>query len=84
MQMSKTLLAIVLLAWGGAVSAADKVCIANENADTVSVLGAATFKVLTPDRVGKMTHHVQLSPDGKVAWVTNNGEPRSPHLGTRA
>ncbi|MGJ7498570.1 cytochrome D1 domain-containing protein [Variovorax sp. RT4R15] len=70
-----TLLAIALLACGGAVSAADKVYIANENADTVSVLDAASFKVLTPVRVGKMPHNVQLSPDGKVVWVTNNGEP---------
>ena len=75
MLMPKTLLALSLLVCGCAVSAADKVYIANENADTVSVLDAASFKVLAPIRVGKMPHNVQLSPDGKVVWVTNNGEP---------
>lgn len=75
MPIAKTLLAIALLACGGAASAADKVYIANENADTVSVLDAASFKVLTPVSVGKKPHNVQLSPDGKVVWVTNNGEP---------
>lgn len=75
MPITKTLLAIALLAWGGAVSAADKVYIANENADTVSVLDAASFKVLTSVRVGKMPHNVQVAPDGKVVWVTSNGEP---------
>lgn len=75
MPILKTHLAISLLAWGGAVGAADKVYIANENADTVSVIDAASFKVLTSVRVGKMPHNVQISPDGKVVWVTNNGEP---------
>ena len=75
MPIPKTLLAIALLACGATASAADKVYIANENADTVSVLDAASFKVLAPVRVGKMPHNVQVAPDGKVAWVTNNGEP---------
>lgn len=75
MSMPKTLLAVALLAYGCAASAADKVYIANENAGTVSVLDAASFKVLTPVRVGKMPHNVQVSPDGKIVWVTNNGEP---------
>lgn len=75
MPILKTHLAIALLAWGGAVCAADKVYIANENADTVSAIDAASFKVLTSVRVGKMPHNVQISPDGKIVWVTNNGEP---------
>jgi YVTN family beta-propeller protein len=75
MSAPKTLLALALLACGLAANAADKVYIANENADTVSVIDAASFKVLTPVRVGKMPHNVQLSPDGKFAWVTNNGDP---------
>jgi YVTN family beta-propeller protein len=85
MPTTKSLLAIALLACGWAVSAADKVYIANENADTVSVLDASSFKVLTAVRVGKMPHNVQVSPDGKVVWVTNNGEPAPdaapPHQG---
>ena len=66
---------IGLLAWSGATLAADKVYVANEGADTVSVLDAASFKTLASVRVGKMPHNVQVSPDGKRAWVTNNGEP---------
>jgi YVTN family beta-propeller protein len=64
-----------LLAWAVAAPAADKVYVANEDADTVSVLDAASFKAVASVRVGKMPHNVQVSPDGKVAWVTNNGEP---------
>ena len=54
-----------LLVWSGATLAAD----------TVSVLDAASFKTFSNVRVGKMPHNVQISPDGKVVWVTNNGEP---------
>lgn len=42
-----------LLAWSGATLAADKVYVANEGADTVSVLDAASFKTLASVRVGK-------------------------------
>lgn len=75
MTMPETVLTIALLTCGCAASAADKVYIANEDADTVSVFDAASLKVLAPINVGKMPHNVQLSPDGKVVWVTNNGEP---------
>ena len=68
-------ISIGLLAWCGGVAAAGKVYVANEEADTVSVLDAASFKVLATVRVGKMPHNVQVSPDGKRVWVTNNGEP---------
>ena len=54
--------------------AADKVYEANEDTDTVSVLDAALFKTLANFRVGKMPHNVQVSPDGKLVWVANNGE----------
>ena len=37
---------MALLAWSGATLAADKVYVANEGADTVSVLDAASFKTL--------------------------------------
>lgn len=66
---------MALLAWSGATLAADKVYVANEGADTVSVLDAASFKTLASLRMGKMPHNVQVSPDGQFAWVTNNGEP---------
>ena len=64
-----------LLAWSGATMAADKVYAANEGADTVSVLDAASFKTLANVRAGKMPHNVQVALDGKRVWVTNNGEP---------
>jgi YVTN family beta-propeller protein len=64
-----------LMAWAGASVAADKVYVANEDADTISVLDAASFQVLATVPVGKAPHNVQVSPDGKTAWVTNNGEP---------
>ena len=67
-------LQISLLAWVGAASAADKIYVANEEADTVSVLDSASFKVVANVRVGKMPHNVQVSPNGKQLWVTNNGE----------
>lgn len=70
-----TAIQVGLLAWSGVASAADKVYVANEGADTVSVLDAASFKTLASVRVGKAPHNVQVSPDGKVVWVTNNGEP---------
>ncbi|MDP3798112.1 MAG: cytochrome D1 domain-containing protein [Polaromonas sp.] len=69
-----TVMQVGLLAWSGAAWAAGKVYVANEGADTVSVLDAASFKALASVRVGRMPHNVQVSPDGKVAWVTNNGE----------
>ena len=64
-----------LLAWSGATMAADKVYVANEGADTVSVLDATSFQTLASVPVGKSPHNVQVSPDGKLVWVTNNGEP---------
>ena len=70
-----TAIQLGLLAWSGTALAADKVYVANEGANTVSVLDAASFKTLANVRVGKMPHNVQVSPDGKVVWVTNNGEP---------
>ena len=66
-------ISIGLLAWNGGVAAAGKVYVANEEADTVSVFDTASFKVLATLRVGRMPHNVQVSSDGKVIWVTNNG-----------
>lgn len=67
-----------LLLGSAATFAADKVYVANEGADTVSVLDASTLKTLAIVRVGKMPHNVQVSPDGRFAWVTNNGESGLP------
>jgi YVTN family beta-propeller protein len=51
-----------------------KVYVANEEANTVSVLDAKSFKMLRTIAVGREPHNVQVSPDGKLAWVTSNGE----------
>jgi YVTN family beta-propeller protein len=69
-----TVLQMGLLAWSGVTLADDKVYVANEGSDTVSVLDATSYKTLANVRVGNMPHNVQVSPDGKFAWVTNNGE----------
>lgn len=70
-------MAAMLSGWSvaGVCSAADKVYVANEEADTVSVLDAASFRTLANVRVGAKPHNVQVSPDGTRVWVTNNGEP---------
>lgn len=66
---------------GAALAAPDKVFVADEGAATVSVLDAASFKKIAAVPVGREPHNVQLSPDGKLAWVTNNGEQAMPGMG---
>ena len=65
----------VLAAAGSAFAATGKVYIADEGANTVSVMDAASFKKIGSIRVGQGPHNVQVSPDGKWVWVTNNGDP---------
>ena len=52
-----------------------KVYVADEDAGTVSVLDVASMKKIGSIAVGQGPHNVQVSPDGKLVWVTNNGEP---------
>lgn len=66
--------AAAMVAWSAAAWAGGKVYVANEEADTVSVIDAASFKVLVSVPVGSMPHNVQVSPYGKLAWVTNSGK----------
>ena len=61
---------------GAAFAAPDKVFVADEEQSTVSVLDAASFKRIAQIPVGRQPHNVQVSPDGKLAWVTNNGAQR--------
>lgn len=56
-----------------AFAADRKIFVANEDAGTVSVIDGATFKLTRHIAVGAGAHNVQVSPDGKLAWVTNNG-----------
>ncbi|MCU0924619.1 MAG: beta-propeller fold lactonase family protein [Hydrogenophaga sp.] len=66
---------MALLVWSSTSFAADKVYVANEGADMVSVHDPVSFEKLASVPVGQAPHNVQVSPDGKFAWVTNNGEP---------
>jgi YVTN family beta-propeller protein len=71
----RTLVVVTFSAAAGATLAApDKVFVADEEGNTVSVLDAASFKKIAAVPVGREPHNVQVSPDGKLAWVTNNGE----------
>ena len=73
---SLTLVAQVaaLAAAGSAYAAAGSVYVADEGANTVTVIDAASFKMIGNIPVGKGPHNVQVSPDGKWVWVTNNGD----------
>ena len=65
----------VLAAAGSAFAATGKVYVADEGASAVSVIDAASFKKIGSIPVGQGPHNVQVSPDGKWVWVTNNGDP---------
>ena len=60
---------------GSAHAAPGKVYVADEGSNTVSVIDAATFKTIRGIAVGQGPHNVQVAPDGRQVWVTNNGEP---------
>jgi len=66
---------MTLLVWSGAIFAADRVYVANEGANMVSVHDVVSLEKLASIPVGQAPHNVQVSPDGRSAWVTNNGEP---------
>jgi YVTN family beta-propeller protein len=65
----------VLAVAGSASATTGKVYVADEGANTVSIIDAASFKQTGSIPVGLGPHNVQVSPDGKWVWVTNNGEP---------
>ena len=67
----------LLAAAGPAFAATGKVYVADEESSTVSVIDAASFKKIASIAVGLGPHNVQVAPDGKTVWVTNNGEPGS-------
>lgn len=60
---------------GATHAAAEKVYVADEEGNTVSVIDATSFKRIGSIPVGQGPHNVQVAPDGKQVWVTNNGEP---------
>ena len=67
----------VLAAAGSAFAAQGHVYVADEGADAVSVIDATSLKKTGSIPVGQGPHNVQVSPDGKSVWVTNNGDPSS-------
>ena len=66
---------VMLAAAGSAYAATGKVYVADEGANTVSVIDTARHKKVGSIPVGQGPHNVQVSPDGKWVWVTNNDEP---------
>ncbi len=70
-------LTLWVLLWSGIAGAGSpKVYVADEEGDTVSVLDATSFSKIATIPVGREPHNIQVSPDGKLAWVTNNGDRR--------
>ena len=78
-----SLLAAALVASGSALAAADKVYVADEESSSISVIDTASFKKIGDIPVGQGPHNVQVAPDGRQVWVTNNGEPGKPAEKTR-
>lgn len=50
-----------------------KVYVADEGSDSVSVIDVARLERVAVVPVGESPHNVQVSPDGTLAWVTNDG-----------
>lgn len=67
----------IVLASASGLAMASKIFIANEGDDTLTVIDAKTYKTLKTVPVGRTPHNVQVSPDGKRAWLTTNGEPQA-------
>ena len=65
----------LLAATGSAHAAGKKVYVADEESNTVSIIDTSTLKTIGRVAVGEEPHNVQVTPDGKLVWVTNNGEP---------
>lgn len=72
--ITRNLLVSALLVAASAVSAAPRIFVADEGSDTVSVIDGESLRRVAAVRVGSAPHNVQVSPDGRLVWVTNNGE----------
>jgi YVTN family beta-propeller protein len=69
------IVALSVVGWtGAALAGATKVYVADEEGDTVTVLDATSFAKLATIPVGREPHNIQVSPDGRWAWVTINSE----------
>ena len=65
----------VLVAAHSAFAATGTVYVADEAANTISVIDATSFKKIGSIPGGSGPHNVQVAPDGKWVWITNNGDP---------
>jgi len=52
-----------------------RVYVTNTNADKVSVIDAKTNTVVASISVGRRPIHIAFTPNGRFAYVTNNGKP---------
>jgi YVTN family beta-propeller protein len=67
-----TVVLVSVVAWASpALAGPAKVYVADEEGDTVTVLDATSFARLATIPVGREPHNVQVSPDGRFAFVTN-------------
>ncbi|MFM9433035.1 YVTN family beta-propeller protein [Janthinobacterium sp. CG_23.3] len=64
----------LLVTVGPVFAAGGKVYVADEESSTVSVIDTISFKKIGSIPVGVGPHNVQVAPDGKLLWVTNNGD----------
>lgn len=64
----------------GWAAAAGKIFVANEGG-TLSVIDARSYAMLATVPAGNEPHNVQVSPDGKRAWLTTEGEPKAKNGG---
>lgn len=58
-------------------AASGSVYVADEEASTVSVIDTASVKLMRSIPVGQGPRNVHVSPDGKLVWVADNGDPSS-------
>jgi YVTN family beta-propeller protein len=77
--------AVFLLVAFFAISAyAGTVYVADEGSNSVSVIDTGALKRIATIPVGRAPHNVQIAPDGKLAWVTNEGEQHTASHGANA
>ena len=59
---------------GVALAAAGDIYVADEGGNTLTVVDGKSFKRVATIRVGRAPHNVEIAPDGRFAWVTNEGD----------
>lgn len=76
---ARALALVVLVACHrGSGDASPRIVVSNENDGTLSVIDLRTHTVVDTIAVGKRPRGVQISRDGKTAYVALSGSPKSP------